>query len=64
MLLPDDGGELMVDDGGSFFGEGSAEDQDLWGLRGVSEGFADGCAFGGVGYAQEWGSGAGEDGGA
>ena len=63
VLLPDDRGEIVADDGGGFFREGSAHDENFWlaGDAGVCEGFANGFAFAGVGYAQPLGSGAGED---
>lgn len=53
VLLPDYRGEVVAEDGFGFFGEGSADDEDLWLARdaGICEGFADGFAFAGVGYA-------------
>ena len=53
MVLPDDRGQVVADDGFGFFGEGSAHDQDLWLVcdAGVCEAFADGFAFLCVGYA-------------
>lgn len=55
MLFPGDGNEPVVNDGGGFFRESSAHDEDARLILGCFidcfEGFADRCAFCGVGHA-------------